>query len=177
MSRVVLMLLAATMLVAGMPANDAVLGKSEGRATPGTTISPIVGSWVVTELAPPSGGPAVLAGVATLFADGNALVSGFGAAAPVMQGGWIAAGERAATVTVVGLIVGDGGGSDGSLQRIRATLKLDATGDAFRGGYTLEVMGPDGAAEFRYSGPVAGTRITVEPPDPSALERQPGTPV
>ena len=77
------------------------------------------------ELLPPSGGPPETAGVATLFADGNVLLSGFGEGQDAMQGMWTASGDRSATLTVVGLMVGGNGISDGTLRLFRQSLVSD----------------------------------------------------
>jgi hypothetical protein len=146
-------------------------------ATPAADAQDLVGSWIVHETLPPTGGPPVLAGIFTFFADGNVLVSGFGAGQPSLQGAWSATGERAGTLTVVGLLVGGSGVADGTLGRVRGAVEVDATGESFVGGYTFEVVGPDGDIQFAYNGPLAGTRVRVEPPDPIAMTLIPGTPI
>ena len=118
----------------------------------------------------------MLAGVFTFFADGNVIVSGFGASQPSLQGAWSAAGEGAGTLTVVGVLVGGSGVSDGTLGRVRGAVEVDDTGEGFTGGYTFEVVGPDGRVQFTYNGPLAGARVLVEPPDPIARTLVPGTP-
>jgi hypothetical protein len=56
-------------------------------ATPtAPTAHSLIGSWVVHETRPPAGGPPVLAAVITFFADGNAILSGFGDDQPSLQG-------------------------------------------------------------------------------------------
>src|SRR5215203_5557585 len=86
-------LLSASQTTAGVNAQD---------ATPASDTHALVGSWVVHETLPPGGGPPVLAGVFTYFADGNVLVSGFGANQPSLQGSWSASGDRMGTFTVIG---------------------------------------------------------------------------
>ena len=135
----------------------------------------LIGSWVVYETLPPAGGPPVLAAVITFFADGNVIVSGFGDDQPSLQGAWSATGERAGTLTVAGLSVEGNGLGDGLLGRVRSAVEVDATGESFVGGYTFEVVRPDGEVEFTYNGPLAGTRVRVEPPDPIAMTLIPGT--
>jgi hypothetical protein len=145
-------------------------------ATPDLANHPLVGTWFIKELNPPAGGPPVTAGVATIFADGNMLLSGFGNGQAALQGGWSATEDRAAMVTVVGLALDESGMSDGTLERIRAAVDVNTAGDALDGGYTFEVIGPDGAVQFTYNGPIGGTRIEIEPPDPIALTLGPATP-
>ena len=184
MSRAALMLLLVVAVAGPIAAGRSAVGAGAQEATP-VAGHPLVGSWVVEEILRPQnaglGTPlpeprpqAVV--IATLFADGNALLSGFGAGQPAMQGKWIADGERAGTFTVVGLLIGGGGASDGTLGRVRATVEVDATGDAFAGGYTFDIVAPDGGVVFTHYGWWSGTRVEVEPPDPAALTLGPGTP-
>jgi hypothetical protein len=56
-------------------------------------------------------------------------------------------------------------------------VEVDATGESFIGGYTFEVVRPDGEVEFTYNGPLAGTRVRAEAPDPIAMTLIPGTPI
>ena len=144
--------------------------------TPVAAGHPLVGTWIVDETRPPNGGPPVATAVATFFADGNALITGFGDGERSLQGVWSAAGERGATFTVVGLVVGRGGEPDGSLRRIRASVEVVAAGDAFTAAYTFETLNPDGTVGFTYMGPLAGTRVRAEPPEPLATPAA-GTPV
>ena len=168
----VLAILMTGMLIIGQPA---VYGGAED-GTPVAAGHPLVGTWVVTETSPPAGGPPPVTAVATFFADGNALVTGFGDGQRPLQGVWSAAGERGVTFTVVGLVVGGGGETDGSLRRIRASVEVGAAGDAFTAAYTFETLNPDGSVGFTYMGPLAGTRVTAEPADALATPAA-GTPV
>ena len=171
-SIMVLAILLTGLLVIGRPAVYA--GAEDG--TPVAAGHPLVGTWVVTETSPPAGGPPTMTAVATFFADGNALMTGFGDGQQLMQGVWSAAGERGATFTVVGLVVGGGGETDGSLRRIRVSVEVGGAGDAFAGNYTFETLNPDGSVGFTYMGPLAGTRVAAEPPDALATPAA-GTPV
>lgn len=176
MSRIVLVLLLATSCIGLNAAGPPALGARAQQSTPTPTNDVLVGTWIVQELAPPSGGPPVTAAVATLFADGNALLSGFGAGQEAMQGLWSASGDRSAILTVVGLVVDENGNSDGTLRRIRAAVEVNAAGAALEGGYTFEVIGPNSDVQFTYNGPIGGTRVQVEPPESIALTLRPATP-
>ena len=169
MSRTGLVLLLVIALTGLMAADRATVSVGAQEATPSPATHPLVGTWVIRELAPPAGGPPVTAGLATFFADGNMLLSGFGERQAARQGGWSATGDRAALVTVVGLAVDESGMSDGTLERIRAAVEVDTAGDALQGGYTFDLIGPDGGVQFTYNGPVGGSRVEIEPPDPIAL--------
>jgi hypothetical protein len=140
-------------------------------ATPGTAAHPLVGSWVVEETirqntppGSPSPGPRPVA-IASFFADGNAVVSGYGPFGSWMQGVWSLAGEDAATFTVVGLSIGGSEVPYGGLERVRATVLLDATGGHFASDYTYEEIEPDGRVSFTRYGSWSGTRVRLEPID------------
>jgi hypothetical protein len=175
MSRALLLLLFIVTLTAVMASNQAAVGAG-AVATPGPANHLLVGTGIVRELAPPTGGPPVIAGVATFFADGNLLLSGFGDGQASMQGAWSPDDNRAGTVTVVGLLTNGTEVSGGTMSRIRAAVELNATGSELEDGYTLDVIGPDGGGQFTYNGPLEGTRVEIEPPDPIALTVRPATP-
>jgi hypothetical protein len=120
---------------------------------------PLIGSWLLYETNPPAGGPPVLAGVATFFADGNAVVT-FGDQA--LQGAWIPAGPWTATVTVVAPSTG----GFGELNRLRASVEVATDGGPLRGTYSFDLVGADGGTAFTYRGPLEGRRVGVQPPDP-----------
>ena len=179
----VLALVLAGLLAAG-PAVPIVSAQD---ATPDTAGHPLVGSWVVEETFLPQnaapGAPAPeprtqAVAIATFYADGNALVSFSRAGQPPLQGSWFAAGERAGTFTVVGFSFGGDGVTAAGLQRYRATVEVDATSNAFSGGYTFEQIEPDnpsGPVVFTWHAWWSGTRVDVEPPDPIALTLGPDT--
>ena len=121
---------------------------------------PVVGSWLVYETNPPNGGPAVLSGVATFFADGNALLSGFGD--QDYQGAWTADGTHEATFTVVA----PSAGGFGEIDQIRAGVEVATDGGPFRGTYSFDVLRDDGSSTFNYNGPIEGRRVEVQPPNP-----------
>jgi hypothetical protein len=176
MSRVALVLVLIISFIGPLAAGPPLLRVDAQEATPSPINNPLVGTWIVQELLPPSGGPPVTAGVATIFADGNVLLSGFGDGQAAMQGAWSAAGDRSATLTVVALLIDQSGTSDGTLRRVRAAVEVNAAGDELEGGYTFEVIAPDGNVQFTYNGPIGGTRVKIEPPDPIALTLRPATP-
>ena len=134
----------------------------------------LVGAWIVEEVllpqnappgTPPSVPPPQAVAVASFFTDDNVLVSGFGGNQPSLQGTWSMDGERTARFSVVGLLIGGSGVSDGTLGRVRATVELDAAGTAFTGDYSFEVIEPDGRVSFTHYGSWSGTRVEVDPVD------------
>jgi hypothetical protein len=172
-----------------LSAGQTTTGVGAQDATPATAAHPLVGSWVIEETfraqnavagTPPPEPWTKKVATATFFADGNALVSYARAGQPPMQGAWSATGERSGTFTVIGFALGGDGVAYGGLERYRATVEVDATGHAFAGGYTYELIEPDnpsGPVAFTWHSWWSGTRIDVAPPDPVALTLGPGTPV
>jgi hypothetical protein len=162
-------------LVALLNVGHTAPGAGAQDATPGTAGHPLVGSWVVEETirqnTPPGSlppGPRPVA-IATFFADGNAVVSGYGLFGSSMQGVWSRAGEGAATFTVVGLAIGGSGVPYGGVERVRATVQLDATDGHFAGDFTYEEIEPDGRVSFTRYGSWSGTRVGLEPTDAGSL--------
>src|SRR5262245_37965440 len=133
MSRSALIVLLAASCIGLYAADWTAFGARAQESTPAPSNDALVGTWIVHELLPPSGGPPVTVGVLTLFADSTALLSGFGEDQPSMQGMWLASGDRSATLTVVGLAVGGNGLSDGTLRRMRVALEINAAGDVLEG--------------------------------------------
>jgi hypothetical protein len=121
---------------------------------------PLIGSWLIYETNPPTGREPVLTAVATFFADGNAVVSGFGVSQ--LQGSWIADSRSEATFTVV---APDAGGF-GDVNRVRASVQVATDGGPFRGSYSFDIVRPDGTLAYSYRGPIAGQRVEVQAPDP-----------
>ena len=169
-------------LVALLNVGHPVPGAGAQDATPGTAGHPLVGSWGVEETirqnTPPGSpppGPRPVA-IASFFADGNAVVSGYGLFGSWMQGVWSRAGEGAATFTVVGLSIGGSGVPYGGSERVRATVQLDATGGHFAGDYTYEEIEPDGRVSFTRYGSWSGTRVGLEPTDAGSRTPAAGAP-
>jgi hypothetical protein len=121
---------------------------------------PLVVSWLVYETNPPNGGPAVLSGVASFFADGNALLSGFGD--QQYQGTWIVDSSHEATFTVVA----PSAGGFGEIDQIRAAVEVATDGGPFRGTYSFDVLRADGSSTFNYNGPIEGRRVEAQAPNP-----------
>ena len=143
------------------------------------------GSWSCTG----ADAPADLAptpGLATFFADGSFIASdlpvrpasnvdGSSDASPSVapgaspaallyttagQGIWTATGSVRAAVTFVELVT-DGTGSLVSTVTVSATVRVDETGDAMTGPYSVTSVGPDGQPLPDSSGTLQGTRITI----------------
>ena len=133
----------------------------------------LTGSWLVA--ATPAGAPAAPARVLVSFTgDGVALRT-----APVRQaapaalgvaqmvigtthGAWARAGDRAYALTFVGLAF-DEAGKFLATQRIRVTVELDRTRDAFSGPFRTDFIAADGHVLASSTGTVHGARIGVEP--------------
>jgi hypothetical protein len=142
---------------------------------------PIVGSWIVAveiEGEP----PLLLPNLASFTADGVMTV-----AAPVLlpelpgdnatrdlfsagHGAWTAGGERSATVRFAFLVVADQG-NPASINVVDGELRVDESGDAYEGEFTLTIL----AAGVQDNAPTTGTwkaaRITPgEGPMPMPMD-------
>ena len=139
-----------------------------GEAIPGTSAQseatmaehPLVGSWIMYETNPPNGGPPVLSGVASFFADGNAVFFGFDD--QQFQGAWTVDGSHEATFTVVA----PSAGGFGEIDQLRAEVEVATDGGPLRGTYSFDVLRADGTSTFNYNGPIEGRRVAVQAPDP-----------
>jgi hypothetical protein len=120
---------------------------------------PLIGSWLIYEANPPAGGEPVLAGVATFFDDGNALVS-FGDQR--FQGLWMADSQSEATFTVVA----PSAGGVGEIDQLRGSVEVATDGGPFRGIYTFDVIQGHGTTVFTYRGPIEGRRVAIQEPEP-----------
>lgn len=122
---------------------------------------PLVGTWLLRFPDEPGTGPCLNA----YTADGLAFQ-----VYPQRQGqgAWAGTGERTAVMTLV-LVRQDGESVRGTV-RVRASLKVDATADAFAGTFTTEFVGLDGASSGE-RGPlsVAGERVRIEAPAAGAF--------
>ena len=134
---------------------------------------PLVGSWKVT-VSFDGQPPLVLPNLATYTSDGTAVI----AAPPQLpetpgsttprdffspgHGTWVATGERTADLQFIFLVT-DRGGNLASTNTVRATLELDATGDAYTGTFVLEIVDPAGRGPAPLTGTLRGSRIRVEP--------------
>jgi hypothetical protein len=146
------------------------------QATPDPDEHLLVGTWIVEDLHPQDGGPPLTIAMATVFADGNMLLNSTGVGQGAMQGEWSAADDRGATVTVVNVGTDQSGASDGTLQRTRGKIEVDAGGETWLGGFTYELIHPDGEVGFTFYSGWRGTRVAIEPTDPVAMTLLPATP-
>ena len=78
------------------------------------------------------------------------------------HGAWQATGERTVEVTFVFLTL-NRAGSLISTNAARATLDVDAAGDAFTGTFALELVSPDGNPMGAHRGALRATRIEAAP--------------
>ncbi len=77
---------------------------------------------------------------------------------------WEATGERTATLTLASPGVDDEGAFEGTFT-IRASVEVDAAGDAFTAEYTFEVVAADGSSAGEYGpGRAAAERVVAEAP-------------
>jgi hypothetical protein len=122
---------------------------------------PLVGAWVIDTSAEDPAGPqeATVPPDVTVFTDEGTVIDStpFGETG---VGAWEATGPDAAALTFVIPVEDDD--FAGSVI-IRATLKLDATGETFSGPYSYTVVASDGTVVDAGRDLVRGTRITVEP--------------
>ncbi len=148
----------------------------------------VIGSWLV-ELtdADASVDQAPSPALATFFADGSLIFSDLPvrpassvdassdaapSAAPMAssptavvyatagQGIWTATGSVRAAVTFIELVT-DGTGSLVATVTVSATVRVDETGDAMTGPYSVTSAGPDGQPLPDSSGTLQGTRIKI----------------
>ncbi len=146
--------------------------------TAGTPIPvghPLVGSWRVTFAFEAQNQPPVeLISLATYTSDGTLVVAnagqmpslplGAGLFLTEGHGAWVPTGERAADATFVFVMLDQSGGL-ASINTARTSLEVNATGDAYVGTFTLDMVEPEGNP---FAPPARGTfeaiRIQVEPP-------------
>jgi hypothetical protein len=143
-----------------------------------TTGHSLIGSWVVEEILrpqnatpdspPPNLEPQAVA-IASFYADGNALITGYLGDPLSRQGMWSADGEHTAAFTVVSVTFDRDGFTSVGLDRVSATVELDVTGERFAAAYTFEAIDPNGRVSFRRFGSWTGTRLEVQPPERSSL--------
>ena len=125
-------------------------------ATPGATAGhPLVGTWVVWTDEPPAT-PSVTA----FGADGTAVDGCCGGAARV--GTWRATGPRSADVTLVLVLPGGDGRFAGSVT-IRASLEVEAGGEALARPYSYTQVAADGTVVETGGGMTRGARLEAEP--------------
>lgn len=160
MDRVGAALLVVAVLVGGLIVGGLVTAETAVQSTPEAGEHSLIGSWLVDETNPPAGGEPVLAAVASFFDDGNALISGFGDSR--YQGSWISDGDHTATVTVVAPSTG----GFGQIDRLRAAIEVAPDGGSFQGTYSYDLVSADGSISFTYRGPIEGSRVEVQAPDP-----------
>jgi hypothetical protein len=146
-------------LVAGLVIGSRVPAATAAQPTSTGDTPAVIGSWLVFETNPPAGGDPVLAGVATFFADGNALIT-FGDQR--YQGSWVADDVYGATFTVVA----PSAGGLGAIDQLRGSVEVATDGGPFRGIYTFDTLQADGTSIFTYRGPIGGQRIDVQAPEP-----------
>ena len=158
-----------------------------GQAATSPSAHGVIGSWLVEltgtdALADQPATPAL----ATFFADGSFIASDLpvrpaltvdaspgpspsaaAIASPTAllyttagQGIWTATGPTRAAVTFVELVT-DGSGSVVATVTVSASLRIDGTGDAMSGPYSVTSVGPDGQPLPDSSGTLQGTRIKI----------------
>lgn len=159
MARVIGALLVLVVLGGGSIAGSIVPAVTAAQTPTATEDHPLIGSWLVYETNPPAGGEPVLAGVATFFDDGNALVS-FGDQR--YQGSWLGDSGSEATFTVVA----SSAGGFGEIDQLRGSVEVATDGGPFQGIYTFDVVRADGSTTFTYRGPIEGRRVEVQAPEP-----------
>jgi hypothetical protein len=159
MSRVVLLVVVLLGVVCGAVLTAPVPPATAVQPRPDTAGHPLIDSWLLYETNPPAGGPPVLAGVATFFAEGSVVMI-FGD--QPMQGSWIPTGPWTATVTAVA----PSAGGFSELNRLRASVEVATDGGPMRGTYSIDLVRADGSTAFTYRGPIEGRRVEVLPPDP-----------
>jgi hypothetical protein len=126
-------------------------------ATPATMAThPFVGTWLLdTNADDPANAPDVV----VITADG-AYISVDAQGFPTL-GVWEATGERTATVTLSSTGLEDDGSFAGTFV-IRASVEVDAAGDAFTADYSGEFVAPDGTGTGEY-GPGTATATRLHP--------------
>jgi hypothetical protein len=160
MNRVLAAIAAFAMVIGGLVVAGQSIPETSAQSEATMAEHPVVGSWVIYETKPPNGGQPVLSGVASLFADGNVLLSGFGDQQYV--GTWVIDGSHEATFTVVA----PSAGGFGELDQIRAAVEVATDGGPFRGTYSFDIVRADGSSTFNYNGPIEGRRVEAQAPDP-----------
>ena len=160
MHRVLAAIAAFAMVIGGLVVAGQSIPATSAQSEATMAEHPLVGSWVIYETNPPNGGQPVLSGVASFFADGNVLLSGFGDQQYV--GPWAIDGSHEATFTVVA----PSAGGFGELDQIRAAVEVATDGGPFRGTYSFDIVRADGSSTFNYNGPIEGRRVEAQAPDP-----------
>jgi hypothetical protein len=160
MNRVLAAIAAFAMVIGGLVVVGQSIPATSAQSEATMAEHPLVGSWVIYETNPPNGGQPVLSGVASFFADGNVLLSGFGDQQYV--GPWVIDGSHEATFTVVA----PSAGGFGELDQIRAEVEVATDGGPFRGTYSFDIVRADGSSTFNYNGPIEGRRVEAQAPDP-----------
>jgi hypothetical protein len=115
---------------------------------------PIVATWLLTFPADPGSGP----GLNSYTADGITFQTD--PARGDAQGAWEPKGERTAVMNLVFLAL-DGNPVQGKA-RVRATLEVDATGDAFAGVFTVGGIAAGTPQGESGPAPVEGRRVRAE---------------
>jgi hypothetical protein len=150
MRRLVLFSVATLSLVGGVIGTSAVASGSTDTTVPSdaaTTESPIVGTWLLTDVGDPEDVPFTGA----FLSDGIYVEVDTGDAS---IGVWEATGPDTVAMSYTGT------DEEGSFT-VRASITVD--GDSFSADYTVEVVG-EGAPAGEYGpGQVTGTRVVVEP--------------
>ncbi|MDQ3043962.1 MAG: hypothetical protein M3R06_02250 [Chloroflexota bacterium] len=156
MRRISLALALLAVMISGLIAGGGAATVAQEATTADSTL---VGTWLLdTDVEITDDPPSVI----RFSADGGYVqveAEGF-----VTLGVWEASGDGTATLTIVSPGTGEEGAFEGTTV-IRATIEVDASGDAFTAQYTLEFIAPDGTSDGQYGpGTATGTRITVEAP-------------
>lgn len=136
---------------------------------------PVVGSWLLDTNADDPANPPELV---VFSSDGTYVAAAASGAATI--GVWEATGDRTAAVTLL-FFLPSKDAAFGGLGKVRATVVVDAAGDAFSAPYTLEFVAPDGSTSGELGPATAtATRIRLEPMGtpvgPAPVEQVAGTP-
>ena len=120
---------------------------------------PLVGAWLLDVDADDPANPPALA----IFHDDGTYIQADPDGSNGL-GSWEATGQNSATLTAVFYGLDEAGNFAGDTVKVRATVEVDAAGDALTAEYTLDFVGPDGTSSGEL-GPTTATaeRIAVEP--------------
>lgn len=174
-------------VLVGLLAAGGLPGTTAHEGTPAATGHPLVGSWQVTyTFAGQTQPPVQLISLATYAADGTVVVANAGQL-PVVplgaglfftggHGAWSPSGANGAEATYRFLMLDQSGGL-ASVNTVRSTVEVDATGDANVGTFMLDMVTPRGTPFApQASGTFEATRIQVEAMAATAVATPAATP-
>ena len=174
-------------LIVGLVAASGRSGTRAHDGTPAVAGHALVGSWQVTyTFAGQTQPPVQLISLATYAADGTVVVANAGQL-PVVplgaglfftcgHGAWSPSGANGAEATYRFLMLDQSGGL-ASVNTVRSTVEVDATGDAYAGTFMLDMVTPRGTPFApQASGTFEATRIRVEAMGATAVATPAATP-